>query len=463
MKLIGKKTIKNAVKVAWWEFKKLTYNKSFVISLILTPIIMALAIMLPPLIGGDVEDDYAITHIYVMDEIGIFEALSQTVGDVENLTLQKHVGSKGDLEELIRNNLNAGYLHLTNEIFEKREAFIVTEKPNLFVPWEFRDALETTLMHFELAKFNVDFASAAKIIAGYSISALPSGERAEVLPERAEALPEGAEVPRGTGEDGDLLQPPPAPPELEQSFFGVREEEAASAIRKWAAPGFAMLVYFMILFSGMTTMQSAMADKSDKMVEILLSSVSAASLMYGKIIGNFLSGLVQIAVYAVYGVIIMYVLGVFAKIGISFHQLFFYIFVPELPLLLTFALLGYLISSALYVGLGSTMDDIQSAGNFQGIVMMVPIIPVFLVTPVVMNPEGTVAQVASYIPFTSAVVMILRMTLLELSLLEIILPLLVLLVSTMIMAKLAGKIFKTGMLMYGKGIDIKEMWKWVRQ
>ena len=109
------------------------------------------------------------------------------------------------------------------------------------------------------------------------------------------------------------------------------------------------------------------------------------------------------------------------------------------------------------------MENIHSDGNFQGIVMFLPAIPFIFMSHVIADPGGIIAQVGSYIPFTSAIVMILRMTLLDLSWVEIALPLIVLLVSTALIAKLSGEIFKTGMLMYGQGAGLKEMWRWVRE
>jgi ABC-2 type transport system permease protein len=109
------------------------------------------------------------------------------------------------------------------------------------------------------------------------------------------------------------------------------------------------------------------------------------------------------------------------------------------------------------------MEDVQNAGNFQGIVMMLPGLSALFISPVAGNPDGIIAQIGSYVPFTTSVVMILRVTLTELNLVEIIIPIVILLVSTVLMAKLAGKIFRVGMLMYGKEADPKEIWKWVRQ
>lgn len=413
------KTIKDSIKIASWEAKNLIWNKAFIISLLITLIIMGLFIGVPRLLEKIAEEEPVapLTTIYIIDEIGIYEPLSQKIADIDNLILKKHMGHKDDLRNRIKDDVNAGYIHITEEIFETREINLITSRHDTHIPLAFNTKLIETLSHVELEKYNIEPGNIDNIIFGFGISVDP-----------------------------------------------LIDFDPMDFIRKWAPPAFAMLILFMVIFSGMMTMQSAISDKRDKMVEILLSSVSATSLMYGKIIGNFLAGLVQMAAYGIFAVIAFHFLGLPGGLGdVPVHQLLSYIPSPELPLLLLFALSGYLLFSSLYAGIGATMEDIQSAGNFQGIVMLLPALPFIFIGHIIANPGGIIAQVGSYIPFTTATVMIVRMTLLDLSLVEIIVPMVILLVSTVLMAKLAGKIFKTGMLMYGKEADPKEMWKWVRQ
>jgi ABC-2 type transport system permease protein len=134
-----------------------------------------------------------------------------------------------------------------------------------------------------------------------------------------------------------------------------------------------------------------------------------------------------------------------------------------LLLFLLIAVLGYLLFAALFVGIGATMSDISTAGNFQGLVIMLPFIPLFFIGPVSADPSGTLAQVLTYVPFTSPVILLLRLVLLdEWRWLEIVLSLAVLAASVWLFMKLAGKIFKIGILLYGKNATPKEIWKWIR-
>lgn len=183
--------------------------------------------------------------------------------------------------------------------------------------------------------------------------------------------------------------------------------------------------------------------KKDKVAEIILSSLTPAELMQGKIIGYFGLGMVQAVVFLSFGIPIA-----LWKLDIP---LFEYLLVPELILYIAIAILGYFLFSALFVGVGATMADMSSAGNFQGMVMMLPFLPFMFIGPVISDPSGLIAQVGTYIPFTAPGVLLLRLTLLESwPWIEIMISLAILLVSIWLFMKLAGKIFKTGILMYGK-------------
>lgn len=420
MQAIQNETIRSGVKVASWEIKKLVWNKSFIISLLLTPVIWGAFMGLPRLFEM-IEEPVVppTTYIYIVDEIGIYEPLSQKIVDMDNLVLRKHVDHIDDLRERIEGDANAAYVHLTEEVFETRKINVVTGTEDTHIPFAFKGRLKETLTRYELAEHHVEAGDIEKFIAGYFVGISPLIEQ-----------------------------------EVEDPMY---------LVRKWGPPIFAMIIFFMVFFSGMMTMQSAVSDKRDKMIEVLLSSVTANSLMYGKIIGNFIAGLIQVAVYLIYGLIFLQFVGLPGIGPIPVNQLLSFVVSPQLPLLLLFALLGYLLFSSIYAGLGATMEDLQNAGNFQGIVMFLPGLSALLISPVIGNPEGIIAQIGSYIPFTTAIVMILRITLIDLTLIEIVIPLVILLTSTMFMAKLAGKIFRTGMLMYGKEADPREMWKWLRQ
>jgi ABC-2 type transport system permease protein len=234
---------------------------------------------------------------------------------------------------------------------------------------------------------------------------------------------------------------------------GVKGEDPLKRI----VPGaFAGVILFSIVITGMMIFQSASQEKKEKVAEIVLSSLTPEELMNGKIIGYFGLGLVQVFVWLLFIIPI-----VIWKFDVPVIE---YILVPETLLLLFIAFAGYLMFAALFVGIGATVEDISTAGNFQGMVMMLPFIPFFFIGPVIGDPTGMIAKIATYFPLSSPGVLLVRLSILdEWPWMEIIISVVILLLSVWLLMKLAGKIFKTGILMYGKNATPQEIWKWIRQ
>src|SRR5699024_4631573 len=128
-------------------------------------------------------------------------------------------------------------------------------------------------------------------------------------------------------------------------------------------------------------------------------SVTPGELMQGKIIGYFVLGMVQALVLLIFAV-------PFAMWQMDLNVLH-YLFVPETALLVALAIMGYLLFAAMFVGIGATMADVSSAGQFQGMVLMLPFLPFIFIGPVISDPGGLLAQIGTYIPFTSPGILIL--------------------------------------------------------
>lgn len=242
---------------------------------------------------------------------------------------------------------------------------------------------------------------------------------------------------------------------LNKDDGGMSFSTLPSSILEQMMPGiFAGIILLSIIYTGMMTFQSASQERKDKMAEIILSSLTPTELMQGKIIGYFLLGLIQVFVWI--GLAIPFIIWKLDKTILT------YLFTYETVVFLLFAILGYLFYAALFVSLGATIEDVSSSGNFQGMVFMLPFIPVVFIRPILDDPNSTLVKAISYIPFTSPSVMIFRLTLLESWVWwEIALSVLVLLLSIFICMKLAGKIFKVGIQKYGRNATVKDIWAWL--
>ncbi|RDW22372.1 ABC transporter permease [Oceanobacillus arenosus] len=413
--------MRNSRKVAKWEIKRNMKNKSYLIGLFLTPLLMILGFTLPGLFSSD-DDNSELTQVYIHDELNLYTDIESIVEEVGfNWQL-----SKTDLSEeeaaaaALEDSENTAYLFLNEQVLTDGVVPVYTSEEIDVAFMNEVQFLTTPLQTLQLEQLGLSVEQLAMVSNGVVFE--------EISTEESEAE---------TGEAGLETASP---------------EEFLERI----VPGaFAGIIFISIVFTGMAIFQSASQEKKDKIAEIILSSITPTELMQGKIIGYFILGLIQVAVLLVFLVPL-----VIWKFDMPIME---YLLVPETLLLSVVALLGYLLFAAIFVGIGATMSDMTTAGNFQGFVMMLPFLPFAFIGPVIGNPSGLIAQIGTYIPFSSPGVMILRLSMLEeWPWIEIIIGLAILLISIWLCMKLAGKIFKVGILMYGKNASPAEIWKWIR-
>lgn len=415
--------MRNSLKVAKWEVKRNMKNKSFLIGLFLTPLIIAVFMIVPALFTDHDDDDESVT-VYIHDQLEIFQELKNIVE---------------------KNEFLAWELTETDLTVEEMEEKFLTEENSIFITLD-EETLDASQIEVFLSEDIDEY-----LLAQLNIIEEPIKERQL---QRYGFQEEDLElISKQINFDFNFVTDDSAVDEqITEETIMVGEEELLKRI----IPGaFAGIILFSIVISGMMIFQSASQEKKEKIAEIILSSLSPNELMQGKIIGYFVLGIIQVTVWI--GLALPVILWKFD------FPIFQYLFVPELIVLLTIAILGYLFFASLFVGIGATIEDVSTSGNFQGLILMSPFIPFMLLGPVLVNPNGIVAKIASFIPVTSPGILIIRLTMIkDWPWLEIVLSILILLISVLLMAKLAGKIFKTGILMYGKNASLKEIWRWIR-
>lgn len=404
------------MKVAKWEIKRNMKNKSFIIGLFLTPLIFLFFMIVPSLFS---ESEPESTDVYVKDELHVINDIRAIVDQSDSLNWEIHdtdLDEDSILDELDSSE-NMAYISLTESGLAEGIVPVYTSEA---IDDSFTNQihlLEDPLRQLQLEKIGLSDVELERVSNGvvFETESVEDIAAEETPSELAEADP------------------------LERVIPGA----------------FAGIILFSIVISGMMIFQSASQEKKDKIAEIILSSLTPNELMQGKIIGYFVLGIVQVLVWMGFAVpIVMW------KFDMPILE---YLFVPELAVLLFIAILGYLLFSSLFVGLGATMEDVSTSGNFQGMVLMLPFLPFILIGPILNDPSGLVAQVGSYVPFTSPAILIMRLSMLdEWPWVQIIISIAILIVSVWLLMKLAGKIFKTGILMYGKNATPKEIWKWIR-
>lgn len=408
--------MRNSLKVARWEFKRNAKNKSFVISLLLTPVLFILFSTLPALLSGLGSDEEPV-NVSVSDPSGIWVERIEPYLSSADLSWETSVVtiSPEEWKSGLKEDESAVYLALDEAaLTEGQITYYTTEEtPDSF-------ASEVQLLAAPLQQLNL--------------------QNAGLSEEQMAAVTTGVQF-------------------NAEELSGSKQDSADSDITELSRiiPGaFAGLILFSIVMTGMMIFQSASQEKKEKVSEIVLSSLAPSDLMQGKIIGYFWLGMLQVGVWLLF--VLPFVIWRYDELPIVE-----YLFVPELALLIVIALIGYLLFAALFVGLGATIEDISSTSNFQGLIMMLPFSPVILFGPVLSDPNGLAAQVGSYIPFTSPAVLIMRLSLLEeWPWVEIGIAMAILTLSVWLVMKLAGKIFEVGILLYGKNASVGEIVKWVR-
>ena len=250
----------------------------------------------------------------------------------------------------------------------------------------------------------------------------------------------------------------------------------------------AMLVSFFIMFFGGQVMQGVFEEKSNRIIEVIISSVKPFQLMMGKIIGVSLVALTQFVMWILLTAV-LYV-GFSAFIGISHPdmlssgtvmaqeitsndimnnesvqsilQIVHSIdFGTIIACFLIFVILGYLLYATLYAAIGSLVDNNTDSQQFTlpvTVPLMVAIISSFYI---VNNPDGSLSVWLSMIPFTSPISMMVRIPF-GVPIWQIVVSVLLLAGTFVLMTWLAAKIYRTGILMYGKKLSYKEIFKWLK-
>jgi ABC-2 type transport system permease protein len=249
-----------------------------------------------------------------------------------------------------------------------------------------------------------------------------------------------------------------------------------------------MLMMFVMIY-GTSVMRSVIEEKTSRIIEVIVSSVKPFQLMMGKIIGNAAAGLLQ---FFIWGILIFIITTVASSIfGIDMVEMQtaklpadqltaakaaaggdkMQLIIQEilrLPILKMFVLFifyflgGYMLYSSLFAAVGAAVDNETDTQQFMLPIMLPLILGVYVGFATVINdPHGSMAVLFSHIPFTSPIVMLMRVPF-GVSWYELAISMALLLVTFVFMVWLAAKIYRVGILMYGKKPTYKDLYKWLK-
>jgi ABC-2 type transport system permease protein len=434
--------IQRLLRVARREYLAYVRTKTFLVSVLMLPVIFALAFGLPAIMESMPKPPKPFT---IIDETGEY-------GDDLYAILNERADAAG------------GILRI-----EMRDHILMPVEQ--LVPPAERDALTERLQRLAIDGdlFAYFVITAEEEGPGASLGYYSTDPSAHRLPQLLVGILEELIARRKLGafvDDPELLAAALHGVSLHTHAVTEAGEEVATAAhiaRSYAPLAFVYLLWIAILTMASHLMTSTIEEKSSRIVEVILSSVSSLEFMAGKLVGLAGAGLTMILAWVCTAGIVSSLIPsataqqIFAGLGSAFSGLTVFWF-------LGFFLLGFLFYASLYVAVGSVCNTLREAQNLLQPVMIVMMIPLFLMFYVTNNPDHIVAVIGSFIPpFTPFLMMNRIPAQPPAPTWQIIAAALLMVLATWLTITAAAKIFRIGVLMYGKAPTLPEILRWARQ
>lgn len=227
----------------------------------------------------------------------------------------------------------------------------------------------------------------------------------------------------------------------------------------------AFLIYLTVLMYGQVVLGAIVEEKETRIAEILFSSVRSITLMIGKLIGVSLVALTQLGIWALaFALLSLWGVSALVSRGVDMGD----ISVPHLPpvffvYFFLFFVLGYFIYATIYVLVGSMVTTTQEGGQMAMPVIFLLMAGLYMAFPVIRSPNSSFAFWVSMVPFFAPITMMVRIVSQTPPFWQIALSLLIGYLTVGLLLWLASRIYRIGMLMYGKKASIPEVMRWVRQ
>ena len=416
-------------------------NKSFIMMTLLLPIILAGLTFLLSFLSS-VNNDSSKT-ISVVDNTGyIYQNLDSSDDIIYDLIIDS---SLDKAKEISRNNSDYGLLFITDfdtpEEIAESIIFISEDSPSLSIINRVESQLETILTNenFRIIGIDVNEINSSTIYI-------------------------------------NLFQ---------ESFDGEETTRVDGVVKLIFGFFLGFVLYFFIFAYGSMIMMSVMEEKTNRIIEIIISSVKPFNLMTGKIIGVSLAALTQVLIWGVMFFVFSYIFSLVFGISTSYdtgdlilstegntglssfalEMISAFMNLPLTNILIAFIMYflgGYFLYASIFAAIGAAIDNQADAQQFMIPITLLVVIALYVgILTVPEDPNGIVAQIFSYFPFTSPIVMLMRIPN-GVPIYEQIISLTILFSSVVFMIWIAAKIYRIGILMYGKKLTYGELIKWLK-
>lgn len=428
-------------------------KKSFIIMTLLGPLLFA-GLMVGAIFVAT--SDSTSHNVLIVDPAGFL--IKQEVADYKaaNVDRPRFIDSE-DLvyefstitptEEEFKNSHHTMWVQLDSASYgDGLCEFYVKKLPSLFVQDQIQEELEAALEQWRVKKFGMDWKTYQSVKQGVTLNT-----------------------------------------------HNVEKPESGNELRARAGIGFgfAFFIYIFIFIYGVQVMRGVIEEKTNRIIEVIISSVKPFQLMMGKVIGIGLVGLTQFVLWIVFSGAAVLVVGLLMgssgevpgnlngemlatpgaggamSVLQNSEELSFLLDVPWFQIIAAFIFYfigGFLLYASLFAAIGAAVDSETDTQQFMPFVS-IPLVFGFIVSEFLwQNPEGTMGTVFGLIPLTSPVVMMVKTAMgwNASNVWELILSVVLLTATFIGTVWLAGRIYRVGILMYGKKATYKELWKWVR-
>jgi len=409
-----------ALRVAWWEFIERVKTKSFIISLFLLPVIMAVFTLTPALLRDSLAESES-KRLAVWDSTGVvIDSLSTKLTRSPRLANGKPVyivqripeilgqtAVKDSLDELLLDNsISAAILIPATALDSQSVEYRATNVSDIEGVVMLQKLISDIITEWRMHDAGLDPVTLRSLT-----------QRTDIRTVRVTA--------KGETESGFL------------ESFGLSYV-------------FIILMLMMILTSGQTLVRSMVEEKSNRIVEVLVSSCSPTDLMFGKIIGMSMLAFVPITFWALLGAVLLSAAGI-ANLPLD-----------NLGLMLLYFFLGFLLYASLFVALGCLTSTEQEAQQMTGYLSIILALPIVIALIASQSPNNPILVALTMIPFLTPQLMFVRLPIITPPVWEIALSLTILVCSIIAVTWIAGRIFRVAILLTGKRPAIGEILRWIR-
>jgi len=245
---------------------------------------------------------------------------------------------------------------------------------------------------------------------------------------------------------------------------GKEAVSAVDIIKQWAPSAFVYLLWVAIFAIVQMLLNNIIEEKSNRIIEVLLSSVTPGELMMGKLFGIAAVGLTMVGSWmlALVGILVWKTSGVGGAASVTSQMLSVLHSSSLIPMFGVYFVLGYMMYAACILALGSVCNTLKEAQSYMGVITMIMMVPLLTMTFIPKDPNGTLARVLSWIPLYTPFIMMNR-TMADPPLIDLVGTTLLLIASAGGALWMAGKVFRIGILRTGQPPKLLEMLRWVKR